>query len=37
MEEGHAYGSEQQRAMKAALLGAALGLVLALLAGRRRS
>jgi hypothetical protein len=37
MEEGHVYGSEQQRALKASLLGAALGLVLALLARRRRS
>jgi hypothetical protein len=37
MDEGHAYGSEQQRALKASLLGAALGWVLALLARRRRS
>jgi hypothetical protein len=37
MEEKLSYGGEQQRAVKASLLGAALGLLLALFAGRRGS
>jgi hypothetical protein len=37
MEERHSYGSEQQRAVKASLLGAVLGLMLVLFAGRRGS
>jgi hypothetical protein len=37
MEEDQADESERRRAVKASLLGAALGLVLAVLARRRRS
>jgi hypothetical protein len=37
MEEHHADESERRRAAKASLLGALLGLVLALFARRRRS
>jgi MYXO-CTERM domain-containing protein len=37
MEERHSHRSEQQRAVKASLLGAVLGLILALFARRRRS
>jgi MYXO-CTERM domain-containing protein len=37
MEKRHSYGSEQQRAAKASLLGALLGLMLVLFARRRRS
>jgi hypothetical protein len=35
--EGRSYPTEQERAIKATLLGAVLGLVLAVFAGRRRS
>jgi hypothetical protein len=37
MEGKHSYGSEQQRAVKASLLGAVLGLMLVLFARRRGS
>jgi hypothetical protein len=37
MEERHSDGSEQQRAVKASLLGVVLGLMLVLFARRRRS